>query len=93
MAERQVRVVISGKVQGVWYRAWTREQAEQRGLDGWVRNRREGSVEAVFSGAAEAVEAMLTACRAGPPRAVVHDIAVSPWEEAVEPGFRQLPSE
>lgn len=92
MAERTVRVVISGKVQGVWYRAWTREQAEERGLDGWVRNRRDGSVEAIFSGTAEAVEAMLAACREGPSRAVVSDIAVSPWNGAVEPGFRQLPT-
>ncbi|MDF2097273.1 acylphosphatase [Aquibaculum arenosum] len=92
MAKRQVRVVISGKVQGVWYRAWTREQAERRSLDGWVRNRRDGTVEAVFSGSAEAVESMLTACRAGPARAVVDDVAVSAWDEAVEPGFRQLPT-
>ncbi|WP_366556396.1 acylphosphatase [Aquibaculum sediminis] len=92
MAERQVRVVISGKVQGVWFRAWTREQAVQLGLDGWVRNRRDGSVEAVFSGAPEAVESMLTACRAGPARAEVNDVAVSAWDEAVEPGFRQLPT-
>lgn len=92
MAERTVRVVISGKVQGVWYRAWSREQAVERGLNGWVRNRRDGSVEAVFSGTADAVEAMLAACREGPSRAAVSDVAVSAWDEAVEPGFRQLPT-
>ena len=50
MAERKiVRVLISGIVQGVWFRAWTVQEAQARGLDGWVRNRRDGRVEAVLS--------------------------------------------
>ncbi|MBT6510918.1 MAG: acylphosphatase, partial [Rhodospirillaceae bacterium] len=48
--ERKVRVCITGRVQGVWYRAWTTEEASELGLDGWVRNRRDGTVEAVFAG-------------------------------------------
>ena len=62
-------VVVRGRVQGVGFRAWTEMTALERGLDGWVRNRRDGSVEAVFAGAAVAVEAMLAACRRGPPGA------------------------
>ncbi len=60
-------VVIRGRVQGVGYRAWTEMTALERGVEGWVRNRRDGSVEAVFVGAAEAVAAMIEACRRGPP--------------------------
>src|SRR3546814_4750154 len=55
-----VRVVISGRVQGVWYRAWTERQAAALGLDGWVRNRRDGTVEAVLSGDVAVVEQMIS---------------------------------
>jgi acylphosphatase len=64
-------VVIRGRVQGVGYRAWTEYTARDHGLEGWVRNRRDRSVEAVFAGASEAVEAMVAACRRGPPGARV----------------------
>ena len=59
-------VVIRGRVQGVGYRMWTEQAARARSLAGWVRNRRDGSVEAVFAGPAEAVDAMIEACRRGP---------------------------
>jgi acylphosphatase len=59
-------VVVRGRVQGVGYRAWTEYTALERGLAGWVRNRRNGSVEAVFSGPAEMVADMVDACRRGP---------------------------
>jgi acylphosphatase len=59
-------VVISGRVQGVGFRAWTEIMAAQRGIEGWVRNLRDGSVEAVFAGAEESVLAMLEMCRDGP---------------------------
>ena len=65
------RVVIRGRVQGVGYRAWTEYTALDLGLEGWVRNRRDGTVEALFAGARELVEAMLEACRQGPPGARV----------------------
>ncbi|GAB4237436.1 MAG: acylphosphatase [Kiloniellaceae bacterium] len=82
-----VRVVVSGRVQGVWYRAWTEKQATALGLDGWVRNRRDGSVEAVFSGDAETVESMVQSLWEGPPLADV--TAVERFEDRgqVGPGF------
>jgi acylphosphatase len=64
-------VMIRGVVQGVGYRAWVEHQALSRGLDGWVRNRRDGSVEALFAGPAQAVAEMIAACRRGPPLARV----------------------
>jgi acylphosphatase len=70
------RVVVRGRVQGVGYRAWTEEAALRRDLDGWVRNRRDGTVEAIFSGPAEAVEAMIAACRQGPRGARVDAVDV-----------------
>lgn len=59
-------VVVRGQVQGVGYRAFVEEEARRRGLHGWVRNRRDGSVEAVFAGPLAVVEAMVEACRHGP---------------------------
>jgi acylphosphatase len=67
-------VVIRGRVQGVGYRAWTEYTALDHGLDGWVRNRRDGAVEAVFAGAPEAVAEMIEACRRGPPAARVDEV-------------------
>jgi acylphosphatase len=66
MSDAIRHVVIRGRVQGVGYRAWTEYTALERGLAGWVRNRRDGSVEAVFSGPAEAVADMVDSCRRGP---------------------------
>jgi acylphosphatase len=60
-------VMIRGRVQGVGYRAWTEYNAEGRGLHGWVRNRRDGSVEAIFAGSESDVRAMIDDCRQGPP--------------------------
>lgn len=60
-------VVIRGRVQGVGYRAWTEYTADGRGLEGWVRNRRDGAVEAVFAGEAQIVREMIDLCRKGPP--------------------------
>jgi acylphosphatase len=60
-------VLIRGRVQAVGFRAWTEYTARRHGLHGWVRNRRDGSVEAVFAGPAEAVAAMIADCRRGPP--------------------------
>jgi acylphosphatase len=68
------RVVIRGRVQRVGYRAWTEYTAIELGLEGWVRNRPDGTVEALFAGPHEAVEAMLEACREGPPGARVEAI-------------------
>ncbi len=71
-------VSIRGRVQGVGYRAWTADEARRRGLEGWVRNRRDGSVEAVFAGAENIVADMLAACRRGPVSARVDAVDPSP---------------
>jgi acylphosphatase len=75
-------VLIRGLVQGVGYRAWTEREALRRGLAGWVRNRRDGAVEAVFAGPAETVAAMLEACRQGPRGARVESIDPDDVDEA-----------
>ena len=68
-------VVIRGRVQGVGYRAFVQHEALRRGIAGWARNRRDGSVEAVFAGPREVVDAMTAACRQGPPGALVSGLA------------------
>ena len=89
-----VRVIVRGKVQGVGYRAYTEMQANALKLDGWVRNRRDGTVEAMLSGEAAVIERMLIALRVGPPHSAVVNVRSEPEEAgAVEPGFRVLPSE
>jgi acylphosphatase len=70
------RVVVSGRVQGVGFRAATRSRAEAHGVAGWVRNRPDGSVEAAFEGDPEAVEAMVGFCREGPRLARVERLEV-----------------
>lgn len=87
-----VRAVITGAVQGVWFRAWTIQEASARRLDGWVRNRRDGSVEAVFAGPTDIVDDMLKACHRGPEAARVVHVAVTPEKDVPQPGFRKLPS-
>lgn len=87
-----VRVRIHGRVQGVWFRGWTEEQAAALGVDGWVRNRSDGSVEAVFSGPQEAVRDIVARCRRGPPAARVERVAEQPELEPVQPGFIALPT-
>jgi acylphosphatase len=74
---RTVHTMITGRVQGVGYRAWVEGEAAARGLSGWVRNRGDGSVEAVFSGEASIVDAMTTACRSGPRMARVDNVIVA----------------
>jgi acylphosphatase len=92
------RLVIHGLVQGVGYRAFVEEEAEALGLDGWVRNRRDGTVEAVVAGSAEAVETLIAACRKGPFAARVDHVAVSDADAAAlgqrRPGerFSMLPT-
>jgi acylphosphatase len=87
-----VLVRITGRVQGVWFRGWTVDEAIRLKLDGWVRNRRDGSVEALFAGPTQAVDRMIAACRRGPPAASVDNVTVSPTDPPAEPGFRQRSS-
>lgn len=88
---KTVRLLISGTVQGVWYRGWTRREAIQRGLNGWVRNRADGRVEALLSGPADRVDEMISACRTGPPAAAVTGIEIRTGITAPAPGFTQRP--
>jgi acylphosphatase len=76
------RVFIRGRVQGIGYRVWTEREALSRLLEGWVRNRRDGSVEAVFAGPAGAVDAMIEACRRGPALAAVEAVDVHEARQA-----------
>ncbi|HBC07880.1 MAG TPA: acylphosphatase [Rhodospirillaceae bacterium] len=87
-----VHVVISGRVQGVWFRGWTCEQAQALGLTGWVRNRRDGTVEAVFSGDADAVHRMIDQCHEGPPAARVDSVAHTPAAAPGMAGFDARPT-
>jgi acylphosphatase len=86
---KTVRLKISGRVQGVSYRWWTVGEATKRGLNGWVRNRRDGSVEALVSGPVAAVDDLIEACRQGPSAARVTDIQISDEAGAVTGGFEQ----
>jgi acylphosphatase len=94
--ERIVRVTIRGLVQGVGYRAWTRTEAERRGIRGFVRNRLNGNVEAVFAGAADVVQALCEVCRQGPRLAQVESVEIEDIdagalaEFGIGSGFRQL---
>ncbi len=79
----RVHVLISGCVQGVWYRASTRDKAEQLGLKGWVKNTYDGNVEAVFEGEEDIVKEMLAWCQKGPKLANVIDVKVD-YEQPTE---------
>jgi acylphosphatase len=86
------RVVVSGRVQGVWFRESCRREAEAiGGIAGWVRNRGDGQVEAVFEGESAAVLAMTTWCRLGPPRAEITGVDVTEEAPTGEVGFRIRP--
>lgn len=71
-----VRAIVTGKVQGVWFRAWTVKEAQKRHLRGWVQNLSDGSVEALFAGDPAMVDAMVKACHQGPPLSKVSNVAV-----------------
>ena len=87
---RTVRVRIEGQVQGVGYRYWTERTAAGLGVSGWVRNLRDGSVEALFSGERAKVDAMIERCRQGPRSALVTSVAIEDMEPAPPSGFHVL---
>jgi acylphosphatase len=82
------RVVVRGDVQGVFFRDSTRREAERRGVAGWVTNRPDGAVEAVFEGLAADVDALVEFCRSGPGQAEVRDVEVADEEPEGLDGFR-----
>ncbi len=84
-----INLRIIGRVQGVWYRGWAVSQANEHGLSGWVRNRSDGSVEALAMGDSTAVDTFERRCREGPPMARVERIERTPtnWQDVA--GLRQ----
>lgn len=89
---KTVNVRVKGVVQGVFYRKWTADNAKELGLKGWVRNRRDGTVEAIFSGDPQVVDNMLERCKRGPPAAVVTGLESSPSQETVGEAFELKPT-
>jgi acylphosphatase len=89
MEEARAHLLIDGRVQGVFYRAFAREVANSFGLSGWVKNLGDGTVEAVFEGDKKAIQQAIQKCHAGPPGARVSKIDVQ-WEHYTgeENGFR-----
>lgn len=83
------RAIVRGKVQGVWFRAWTIEQATEIGVDGWVRNRMDGSVEWVAVGTAEQIDELIARCHQGPSAARVDSVDVEETPGVVASGFVQ----
>ena len=90
---RTVGVIVRGRVQGVGFRAWAEDQAIRLKLAGWVRNRRDGTVEAILSGDEAAVEEMIATLREGPRLAYVSAVEVEDSAEAVGASFKALPTE
>lgn len=89
MSERtRAHVYVSGRVQGVYFRATTRDTARDAGVDGWVRNLEDGRVEAVFEGPESAVEQLVAFCHEGSEAARVEDVDVSYEQPQGEDGFR-----
>ena len=86
------RIRVHGKVQGVFYRGWTVEAARALGLDGWVRNRIDGTVEILAVGPGEAVDALIARCHDGPPAARVDKLDVEETPGIVARGFTQKPT-
>ena len=86
------RLIISGRVQGVGFREWMVEQARALGVSGWVRNRVDGSVEALVAGDIASVEELSRLCRRGPRMAEVTSIEEDMADPPEHPGFRRVPT-
>jgi len=86
------RIRVEGRVQGVFFRAWTVKQASELGLDGWVRNRQDGSVEVLAAGPPDRVERLIACCHQGPPAARVDQVRVEETMGVVAAGFCQKPT-
>lgn len=84
------KIRVTGRVQGVWFRGWTVDAATSLGLRGWVRNRRDGSVEALLIGPEAAVHEMIQRCQEGPSTARVDRVAVHHGEDDGSRDFQQV---
>ncbi|MGH6798718.1 MAG: acylphosphatase [Roseiarcus sp.] len=87
-----LRLIISGRVQGVEFRAFVAHLAGRRGVKGWIRNRRDGTVEALLIGDEAGLAEMDTACRRGPPLASVRSVERQPAEDDGSTEFREAPT-
>ena len=90
MAEKRMRVLVEGRVQGVFFRANTKKKAEKLGLSGWVKNLDDGRVEAVFEGEGKGLQEILGFCERGPKLAKVEDVSVEYGEVEGLEGFKVL---
>lgn len=86
------RLVVHGRVQGVFYRGWAVETARSLGLNGWVRNRRDGNVEMLIGGSETAMDEMVARCRQGPPSAQVTRIDATEVALELPAGFESRPT-
>jgi len=92
VGHKAVRLRIEGRVQGVSYRMWTVAEASARGLTGWVRNRRDGSVEALIIGPVDKVDEVIELCHRGPSLARVTQVRVEPAQGIAPDDFREMPT-
>jgi acylphosphatase len=92
MAETAKLMRIRGRVQGVFFRNWTVEQARLLGVKGWVRNRADGSVEILAAGPTDAVNALIERCRQGPPAASVTKLDIDDSDEPPPESFTKRPT-
>lgn len=86
------RILVHGRVQGVWFRGWTLDQARELGLNGWVRNRRDGSVEILADGPDQVIAELVRRCHQGPPSARVERVDTEEADEAAPADFVQRPT-
>lgn len=89
---KAIKVRISGQVQGVFFRVWAKEKADQLGVMGWIRNRLGGEVEGLFVGPEEAVDALVAVCREGPKGALIDDIKTEPAPGLTPANFQIKPT-
>ena len=92
MSVTALHVIVEGRVQGVGFRAYMEREAKDRGLKGWVRNRSDGSIEAVFSGEEEDVQSMIVACHRGPRMSLVRKVRSEPHPPGDWRGFDVWPT-
>jgi len=92
MDRRAVQLTVRGRVQGVGYRVWALETARSLGLDGWARNRRDGTVEILAIGPTDPIERLVKACQRGPPGAIVREVGQTPTLDDGSAGFDIRPT-